>query len=263
MFEQLSTAGGQAASFHVICSPERCLKLVPAIRQRPSSLSTLEKTKVDADRQIGPIFVWEPVPDMCIPETLATCYDALKVVDVVSPNHQELAAFFGKSAITDEQGTVDRSFVEKLCQTWLSHGIGAAGQGAVVVRAGKDGCYMATRKRSRWFPAYHEPTASGGRNPKVVDPTGGGNAFLGGFTIGLIRAGEKAQQEWSNNESLELPNLEEAAIWGTVAASFAIEQVGMPSLTNVDGQEYWNDVRVCDRLAEYKSRLEGYVQPGK
>ena len=50
--------------------------------------------------------------------------------------------------------------------------------GAVVVRAGKEGCYVASPPSSsssdnegvkRWLPAYHQ-------NPeKVVDPTGGGN----------------------------------------------------------------------------------------
>lgn len=75
---------------------------------------------------------------------------------------------------------------------------------------------------------------------QVVDPTGGGNAFLGGLTVAIARG----------------KSLDEAAAWGNVAASFAIEQVGVPVLgQNADGQETWNGVRVEDRYAAYETIL--------
>lgn len=90
----------------------------------------------------------------------------------------------------------------------------------------------------RWIPAYFQGGEDG--DHKVVDPTGGGNGLLGGLAVALARG----------------KSIEEAAIWGSVAASFAIEQVGVPVLgTNEAGQETWNGVVVQERLDEMKARV--------
>jgi len=90
----------------------------------------------------------------------------------------------------------------------------------------------------RWIPAYFQGGEEG--EHKVVDPTGGGNGFLGGLAVALARG----------------KSIEEAAVWGSVAASFAIEQVGVPVLgANDCGQETWNGVVVQDRLEEFKTRI--------
>ena len=165
------------------------------------------------------------------------CRQALRKIEVVSPNHTELASFFGLSGSTPS-GSVNRDVIEKCANEWLQSGIGLEnGPGALVVRAGRDGCYIATRKQSRWLPAYFRDGESAGR---VRDPTGGGNAFLGGLGVALARD----------------KSLVEAAIWGSVAASFAIEQVGMPRRTvGQDGKERWNGERVAERLDVYLQRL--------
>lgn len=86
----------------------------------------------------------------------------------------------------------------------------------------------------RWIPAYHQD------GNKVIDPTGGGNTFLGGLAVALARG----------------KCVEEACAWGSVAAGFAIEQVGVPLLgRDGEGRETWNDVRVHDRLREFKGRV--------
>ena len=193
--------------------------------------------------QPPPIFVWEPVPDLCTPEELDNCFQALNHVDLVSPNHSELGAFFGKD--TNGIDHVDYRSIESLCERWLESGIGADGRGGIVVSAGKNGCLVARRGLQRWLPAYHQAPE------KVVDPTGGGNGFLGGLAVGLVRGGA----------SLGLSNIEEAAVWGSISASFAIEQVGMPTLSSTEHGETWNGVRVDDRLSEFKERLDRYVQP--
>ncbi|KAL2023992.1 hypothetical protein VTK56DRAFT_227 [Thermocarpiscus australiensis] len=88
----------------------------------------------------------------------------------------------------------------------------------------------------KWLPAYYGEE----EKDKVVDPTGGGNTFLGGLAVALARA----------------KSIEEACAWGNVAASFAIEQVGVPVLgVDEEGRETWNGVRVDDRLREYQGRL--------
>ncbi|KUI60323.1 Protein MAK32 [Cytospora mali] len=88
----------------------------------------------------------------------------------------------------------------------------------------------------RWIPAYFTKETQ----DKVVDPTGGGNTFLGGLAVALARG----------------KGMEEAATWASVAASFAIEQVGVPELgRDGDGEETWNGVRVLDRVGELQDRI--------
>lgn len=224
-----------AKSFHLICSPARCMELVQNIVQLRATASP------GTER---PLFIWEPVPDLCVPGELDRCVEALRCVDVVSPNHGELGGFFGQC--TDGGEHVEWRVIEGLCDQWLDSGIGRDGSGGIVVRTGKDGCLVARGGVRRWMPAYHQDA------DKVVDPTGGGNGFLGGLAVGLVRGGGVGA-------------LEEAAAWGSVSASFAIEQVGMPVLGIDVGEEgmeeRWNGVGVEERLAEFKQRLGGYVQP--
>lgn len=218
-------------SFHLICSSSRALDLAESILRRRKDLSAHTGRSLNS-----PLFIWEPVPDLCTPEELETCLRALRHVDVVSPNHGELGGFYGRTT-TKPNGDVDREAVQDCCERWLASGVGEDGRGAVVVRAGKDGCYIASRSKKLWLPAYHQDPS------KVVDPTGGGNGFLGGFSVGLVRGGA----------SSGVQNLEEAAVWGNVAASFCIEQVGMPTL---EPGEKWNGDRVEDRVRRYREMVE-------
>lgn len=90
----------------------------------------------------------------------------------------------------------------------------------------------------RWIPAYHQEAS------RVVDPTGGGNSFLGGLAVALAR-GE---------------SIERAVEWSSISASFAIEQVGMPVLgMNDAGMETWNGIVVRDRLEEFQARVRQAV----
>lgn len=107
----------------------------------------------------------------------------------------------------------------------------------VVVRSGHEGCclYSRPKKKFIWLPPYYDD------ENKVVDATGAGNAFLGSFAVGFMKAGDHV----------------EAAIYGTIASSFAVEQIGLPKL-EVGGSmisERWNGSNVYERLGEYKSRL--------
>jgi hypothetical protein len=91
----------------------------------------------------------------------------------------------------------------------------------------------------KWVPAYYGKGYEGDGGEKVVDPTGGGNTFLGGLAVALARG----------------KPIEEACAWGHVAASFAIEQLGFPILgVDEEGRETWNGVRVDDRLREFQER---------
>jgi len=160
-----------------------------------------------------------------------TC-EAVKHLDVISPNHAELASLFGVQATTS--GDVNRSGIEECSRKLVSAVSQSERELHVVVRSGKDGCYVRSSQglsSGRWIPAYHA------NNPvKVVDPTGGGNGFLGGFAVGLVKTSDPIK----------------AAIWGSVSASFCIEQVGMPILQRTrNGSETWNAVDVQKRLNEF------------
>jgi hypothetical protein len=228
-----------------------------------------------------PLFIWEPVPDLCTPSELLNTTNALPYIDICSPNHAELASLIGDSP----DAPFTTASVERSCEQLL--GSMPLQSFALVIRCGAAGCYVAKnggrsrrpsivkRKRPRnharggltpdtdmealfaglmngdgsfereivpvdpgieaWLPAYFNSEEG---KERVVDPTGGGNTFLGGLAIGLARGKEVLN----------------AAAWGSVAASFAIEQVGMPSLgVGEDGKETWNGARV-------EERLEGFVK---
>jgi bifunctional ADP-heptose synthase (sugar kinase/adenylyltransferase) len=94
----------------------------------------------------------------------------------------------------------------------------------------------------KWLPPFYVAAVGENQASGVVDPTGAGNAFLGAYSIGYLETGDVI----------------EAAYYGSVAASFALEQVGMPRKNNEgkDSEELWNGARVRERLDQYKDRQE-------
>lgn len=309
----------QSRSFHMVCSPSRCRELVTEI----TSLRKAEAPPENADGSGGytrPIFIWEPVPDLCTPDELLNLTNCLPLIDVCSPNHAELAGFMGDNGLDLETGEISTQAVERACEQLL--GSMPLSSFTLVVRAGEKGCYIAkngSRKKNkssdgqgnssskrrrkqvghhgglqpdtdmmslfagllqqsdevsaedgqegattttptysficdedneveidpgldRWIPAYWTKENA----DKVVDPTGGGNTFLGGLAAGLARG----------------HTIPEAVCWGSVAASFAIEQVGVPELGKNDhGEEIWNGVRVEVRLKELQDRIGLSAEP--
>lgn len=124
-----------------------------------------------------------------------------------------------------------------------------AGQGSIVVRCGERGCLWVNGSdlTPRTLPAWHRSDAAEGdpeSHLRVVDPTGAGNAFLGGFCIGLLDEPDIAAAE----------RVAQAAMFGLVSASFAIEQVGLPVLSHLAGEELWNGDSVTRRLEALKKR---------
>lgn len=187
------------------------------------------------------------------------------MVDVVSPNAFELAGFFGKSD-WDGKEESDLEIVNKI----ISSGIGLDGKGLLVVRSGKDGSYTYCQDKSLWLPAYYNAgITKDSKDSPIADPTGAGNAFLGALAqamvsegrppIGLAKADLGESKVWSNivhawgskNEDVLL-----SLICATVAASYAVEQVGLPtpSLTK-DGEELWNGSAFTQRIHLYIKKM--------
>ena len=237
----LSPAMLTSKTYHLNCTPARCINLVTDI------LAKRAKFLQDHPNQlagcISPVFVWEPMEGSCRPQELPSFHKALSFVDVFSPNEHELALLFNgpsseevKSMLTEE--------LHGYCKELLSQNPENK-PSTIVVRMGASGCVIVTRKHFASFPAYHtlpekakpeEIKAWNDHKAKTWDVTGGGNAFLGGFCIGLL-----SRPKYQCN-SHDFSEFDAAAIYGSVAASFAIEQVSMPKLSFREGdrQELWN-----------------------
>lgn len=253
-------------TFHMVCSPSRCIYIVQAILHRREELRRVGQapsTKHAAER---PIFVWEPVPDLCTPEEQKRFFEANRVVDVVSPNHMELGMMFDQPGWTEGD---DQS--QALVQKIIDSGIGPNGDGCLTIRAGKEGSYAYSKDQKIWLPAYHQPDASG--STAVLDPTGAGNSFLGALAQGMVTAGrepfeaiesvlspseswKKAMKAWGNRQDLPL-----ALICATVAAGFVVEQIGVPQKSVAEnGKEMWNQSEFTERVRLYTQRLYRTVE---
>lgn len=135
-------------SFHLICSPTRCIQVVKDILERKAE----ERKEFEGlVSQMAPVFVWEPVPTSCKPQELSQVYEALKCVDVVSPNLVELQSLFGNHVDSDKASTEE---IARMSNTLLTSGFGNK-PCAVILRLGAEGCYVAQTSRHISMPAYH------------------------------------------------------------------------------------------------------------
>ena len=126
----------------------------------------------------------------------------------IDMNREELEAVLGKThifLINDEEAAqlTGHDDLESAAR-WLLK----AGPSTVVIKLGHRGAFLATDGTHKHIPVY--PHA------RLVDPTGAGDSFAGGF-IGHIA---------NHDES----HLEEAVIRGTATASFTVEGFGLEGL---------------------------------
>lgn len=214
----------RSCSFHILARPEDLELRVTDVLSRRAQHKITER----------PLFVWEPAPPHCTLATRDAHLKACQRVNVFSPNHLELASLFEEQPKSD--APFSRGAVEEHAQQFLNASFeGSANGTMIVIRAGEHGCLTISRKeKARWYPPFYDSAS-----PEIVDVTGAGNTFLGAFTFVLQKG----------------LDLEEATIYGMVAASFALEQIGLPSLGSLDGAETWNGVKFSARLEEYKERL--------
>lgn len=91
----------------------------------------------------------------------------------------------------------------------------ALGPKLVIVKKGEHGCFVFSNYFHYALPAY--PTE------KVVDPTGAGDSFAGGF-MGYL----------ANCDTISLANMQRAVAYGTVTASLNVEGFGVDCLANTD-----------------------------
>lgn len=134
------------------------------------------------------VLLWEPLQQYMLPQNAQEFRDTLPLVDIVSPNWLEAEAIYG---MRDP---------DALVQSMLDDGVPV-----VALRMGADGSLVGRQGESDLLavPAV--------RVPDIADQTGAGNTYCGGFLVGWCETGR----------------LYEAACWGAVAASFALEVTGV------------------------------------
>ncbi|KAI0100959.1 Ribokinase-like protein [Nemania sp. FL0031] len=214
-----------ATSFHFLATPKD-------LEEQVTELLKLRKEHDIAER---PLIVWEPAPLGCDSAHLERHLKACALVDVFSPNRSELCSLFeGKSETETE---FSASTVEAQATSFVNAGIGPNKAGLAVIRSGEHGVLiLSNTKQAKWLPTYYKKGST-----EVVDPTGAGNAFLGAFAVAFQ----------------ETNDAKEASLRGSVAASYALEQLGPPQLTPPSSQsgELWNKSDVQLRLQDFKARI--------
>lgn len=88
----------------------------------------------------------------------------------------------------------------------------------LIIKKGEHGAFLFSENDTFFAPAV--PLEN------VVDPTGAGDTFAGGF-IGFL----------SQNNDLSFDNMKRAIIYGSVMASFAVENFGTDKLMNITDEE--------------------------
>ncbi len=100
------------------------------------------------------------------------------------------------------------------------------GPDVVVVKMGANGSYLAQKEYCAYIPVY--PIK------KLIDPTGAGDSFAGGF-LGYL----------SNHEK---PNYLNAVIAGTAAASFCVEDFGMGSISKATLNDLNSRIKIIENI---------------
>jgi sugar/nucleoside kinase (ribokinase family) len=111
------------------------------------------------------------------------------------------------------------------------------GPSVVVAKQGKYGAALFTRDDHFWIPAY--PLEA------VVDPTGAGDTFAGGF-VGYVAA----HRGTPLTESL----LRRAMAYGTALASFNVEEFGTERVARLEASEIAPRVAQLQRITAFEDR---------
>ena len=110
------------------------------------------------------------------------------------------------------------------------HAVRELGPRFVVIKKGEHGAMFFSKHETYVLPAY--PT------PDVVDPTGAGDSFAGGM-MGYL----------TEQDNFEPETLKEALAYGTLAASFTVEDFSLDRLKQIERDD------LEQRMEEYRRML--------
>jgi hypothetical protein len=216
--------------------------------------------KVDIFRRVSPVFC--PRAELLellviiLPIRAAMCRGkkaALQALTSHSPNHTEALGLLSLPPPTPSEPLSSlRERLSSACQTLSQMGARAG----TIIRSGEMGCCYLPRgeQEVRWIPPFYSATNDNGGSgtSRVVDPTGAGNGFMGAVAAALdegkdLHEGACVPREYADRV---------AVLWGTVAASFIIEQHGLPKVSMAAGRELWNGEDPWERVKALRARLE-------
>lgn len=118
-------------------------------------------------------------------ETLEDIREAIQYLDYLFPNYEEARAVSGKEDL------------DEIADDFLDCGVGC-----IVIKTGKDGCFIKTKEQRLTIPAYPDT--------RCIDTTGAGDNFAAGFLYAL-------------SEHMELAG---CGRFANMTASVAVEHVG-------------------------------------
>lgn len=134
------------------------------------------------------VVLWEPLPDLMMPEHAQEFRAGLGQCDIVSPNWLEAQHMYG----LDDPAALVRAMI-------------AEGAHVAVLRMGEAGSLIGQRGQDDLLAV---PVVA---VDPIVDQTGAGNTYCGGFLVG-----------WEQTRDRRI-----AGAYGAVAASFALETTGV------------------------------------
>ena len=135
--------------------------------------------------------------------------ELLQSLDYLLPSIEELAVHADAVFDIEAGGKNDGPHVFESARRLL-----ACGPRGIGVKMGARGMRLLPRDEKKWIQIPIYPT-------EAVDPTGAGDAFCGGFLVGMAKTG----------------NPEQAALYGAVSASFIIEDFGVLHALKVEAAQ--------------------------
>ena len=142
--------------------------------------------------------------------------EVLREVDIALLNEEEARALAGETQLVR---AADRLLEQ--------------GARAVIIKKGEHGALYRSREDRFITPAF--PVGS------LCDPTGAGDSFAGGFIGWLARTGRT-----------DLGTVRQAVVCGTVMASIAIEAFSPERLSEANGREIMERMRVLHELVRFE-----------
>jgi sugar/nucleoside kinase (ribokinase family) len=145
-----------------------------------------------------PQFVAADTMNMWITEHTKDLSELLRRIDCLVLNDEEARLLSGRTNLIEAAGSVL-----------------AMGPSVVIVKKGEAGSFMATADGDRFILPGYPAT-------QVIDPTGAGDSFAGGFMGYVAKMG-----------TIETIVLRKAIAYGTIIASFTISEFSLDGLTSI------------------------------
>jgi sugar/nucleoside kinase (ribokinase family) len=184
----------------------------PKLDERHAAAPFLFLANIDPKLQLAVLKSMSNRPQMVACDTMNLW------IDIARPALSELIRNVDALMINEAEA---RQFTEQGHLPAAAQSLLGCGPSTVVIKRGEYGAALFNSSFNFAAPAY--PLA------KVVDPTGAGDSFAGGFMGYLAARGDTGQE-----------SLRRAAILGSVMASFAVEAFGLDRLRRLTHEDIKN-----------------------